>query len=99
MRTQEELVKSSIERLDLIIKKLLEAKEVWGKEYDFLVSSSPSDERDQRLISLSQRIKSGSETAKLFVDEFSNDAKDLFDVVVKSETLFRSFGTVRAEEP
>lgn len=89
MRTQIQLVKASVDTLDLIIKKMTEASETWRKELETIRNSQTSDETDERLLVLSQRIKTGSETIRVFVADFKDDAESLCSVLTNSHTLFK----------
>jgi hypothetical protein len=88
MRTQGELLKDAVSRLDLIIKKMQEANEMWTK--DLLLEIQEKD--DEGLVRLSYRIRSGADTIKLYTTEFAKDVEDLCNVLVNSHSLFKEFG-------
>jgi len=96
MRTQLELMKCSLDRLDLIIKRMQEASDVWRKDLEALCTNESSsvmtEEADEGLVMLSHRIKNGLDIVRVFVSDYVKDAIDLSIVLTKSHSLFKEFG-------
>jgi hypothetical protein len=94
MRTQIQLTKAAIDRLDLIIEKMKAASGTWRKDLVDISNEQLSEATDEALVLLTQRVKCGAETMKVYVNEYVKDTEDLSVVVINSHSLFKEFGVV-----
>jgi len=94
MRTQIQLMKCSLDRLDLIIKKMQEASNMWRKDLESISNDQVSEKTDEDLVILSHRMKNGADTIRVYIAEHINNTVDLSSIVANSHSLFKEFGGV-----